>query len=365
MNPPSHSGICAQVFFGFGEPFELRRFEIPELGAAELLVRIDLAAICGSDLHTLAGTRTEPTPCVLGHEGVGTIVAVGPGAGIEVGTRVTWTLADSCGRCQRCTRDHLPQKCDRLFKYGHASLADGNGLNGTFASHIVLRAGTTVVPIPDRVSDAMAVSANCALATMVAAWRAVRASVAEVDSVVIQGAGLLGVYGCALALDAGVATVICTDVDPARLDIVEPLGATVIDGRDGDQVVARVRELVPVGVDVVIEAAGVAALLSQGVEILRPGGAYGLVGLVHPDSVMPITAEAIIRKCLSVRGVHNYAPVDLIEAVGFLERAGTRFGLEDLIAEPVDLEHLDEAVLCARQRSALRVTVRAVHEDAG
>lgn len=190
MNPPSHSGICAQVFFGFGEPFELRRFEIPELGAAELLVRIDLAAICGSDLHTLAGTRTEPTPCVLGHEGVGTIVAVGPGAGIEVGTRVTWTLADSCGRCQRCTRDHLPQKCDRLFKYGHASLADGSGLNGTFASHIVLRAGTTVVPIPDRVSAAMAVSANCALATMVAAWRAVRASVAEVDSVVIQGAGL-------------------------------------------------------------------------------------------------------------------------------------------------------------------------------
>jgi putative phosphonate catabolism associated alcohol dehydrogenase len=359
MSPERPSDICAQVFFGVGEHFELRRFEPPDLGAAELLVRVDLAALCGSDLHTLAGTRTEPTPSVLGHEGVGTVVAVGPGAGVEVGRRVTWTLADSCGRCQRCTRDHLPQKCDHLFKYGHAPVGDGSGLNGTFASHVVLRAGTTVVPLPDEVSDAMAVSANCALSTMVAAWRAVRASVAAVDSVVIQGAGLLGVYGCALALDAGVATVICTDVDPVRLGVVEALGAIGLDGRTGDGVVARVRELVPGGVDAVIEAAGVAALLTQGVDMLRPGGCYGLVGLVHPDSVMSITAEAIIRRCLIVRGIHNYAPVDLIEAVAFLERSGSRFGLDALVSDPVDLEHLDDAVARARQRTDLRVTLRA------
>ena len=75
-------------------------------------------------------------PCVLGHEAVGRVIASSR-AGVMPGQRVTWSLADSCGECPACTDYRLPQKCTSLFKYGHAALASGSGLNGGYASHIV------------------------------------------------------------------------------------------------------------------------------------------------------------------------------------------------------------------------------------
>jgi putative phosphonate catabolism associated alcohol dehydrogenase len=349
--------IRAHVFHGADQPGQWQEFPTPTPGAGELLVRIELAAICGSDLHTLAGTRREPTPCILGHEGVGTVVAAAPDATASLGQRVTWTLADSCGTCRTCTRNQLPQKCTQLFKYGHASLSDGTGLNGTYATHILLRPGTTVVPLPDEVSNEVAVAANCALATMVATVRALRRHHSPVESVVIQGAGLLGVYAAALLTEAGVPTVLCTDLDPARLEIAAAFGAVPILATSFDATIAAVRTHVPDGVDAVIEAAGVRQLLNEGVEMLRPGGWYGWVGLVHPDSVIGPTAEQIIRRSLTVCGIHNYAPSDLREAVDFLKRTVDRFPYERLMSPPMPLEDLDLAAARARDREFMRITL--------
>ncbi len=349
--------IRAHVFRGVGQSGEWREFPTPTPAAGELLVRIELAAICGSDLHTLAGTRREPTPCILGHEGVGTVVAAGSGTTASLGQRVTWTLADSCGTCRTCTRNQLPQKCMQLFKYGHASLFDGTGLNGTYATHILLRPGTTVVPLPEEVSNEVAVAANCALATMVATVRTLRRHHSPVESVVIQGAGLLGIYAAALLTEAGVATVLCTDLDPARLEIAAAFGAVPILASSSDATIAAVRTHVPDGVDAVIEAAGVRQLLNEGMEMLRPGGWYGWVGLVHPDSVIGPTAEQIIRRSLTVCGIHNYAPEDLREAVDFLKRTVNRFPYQRLMSPPMPLEDLDLAVARARDREFMRITL--------
>ena len=86
---------------------------------------------------------------------------------------MTFHIADCCGSCDRCSSG-LSQKCRRLFKYGHARTADGSGLNGCYASHILIRAGTHVVRIPPHVTDRMAAPVNCALATMVAATAELR-----------------------------------------------------------------------------------------------------------------------------------------------------------------------------------------------
>ena len=143
----------------------------------------------------MSGRRAAPVPCVLGHEGVGHVVDLGPGrADLFVGERVTWTLVDSCGRCAACTEHDLPQKCGTLFKYGHAPMNDGAGLNGCYASHILLRPGTSVFPVPARLPDATVVPANCSLATMVNAVESIPASA---RSVLVQGAGLLGLHACA------------------------------------------------------------------------------------------------------------------------------------------------------------------------
>lgn len=74
---------------------------------------------------------------------------------VKPGDRITWTIADSCGHCLLCTAFGLPQKCDHLFKYGHAAVDDGTGLNGCYASHIVLwSSGTHIVRVPDELLDA-------------------------------------------------------------------------------------------------------------------------------------------------------------------------------------------------------------------
>ena len=97
------------IFKAAGAPFEFTERPLPACGEGQALVAISLATICGSDLHTTDGRRTEPTPCVLGHEAVGRVVAVGPGRDPALlGQRVTWTLADSCGECVPCRDWHLP-----------------------------------------------------------------------------------------------------------------------------------------------------------------------------------------------------------------------------------------------------------------
>ena len=92
------------------------------------------------------------------------------------------------------------------------------------------------------------------------------------------------------------------------------------------------------------EVAGVKELIPQGVMLLRPGGAYILAGLVHPNSALDITAEQIIRKCLHIKGVHNYAPWHLEKAVSFLEQNHHLFPFEALVSPPYALAALAEAV---------------------
>jgi D-arabinose 1-dehydrogenase-like Zn-dependent alcohol dehydrogenase len=142
--------------------------QLPVLNDGEVLVKVKAATICLSDIHTVCGTRTEPTPSVLGHEACVEIVAHKRGNDYDLkpGDRCTFSIADSCGECEFCTND-LSQKCVKLFKYGHAHMSNGSGFNGCYSSHIIIRKGTKLIKLPDEISDSLASSINCALATMV------------------------------------------------------------------------------------------------------------------------------------------------------------------------------------------------------
>ncbi|MCW5556838.1 MAG: alcohol dehydrogenase catalytic domain-containing protein [Verrucomicrobiae bacterium] len=345
------SEATAAIFNGPDRPFALRALPLPAPGAGEALVEILLATICGSDLHTVTGRRVEPSPSVLGHEAVGRVLAVGEGRDPAwIGRRVTWTLADSCGRCPACRTWHLPQKCERLFKYGHASLDDGTGLNGCYSTHLILRAGTALVPVPDAVSDAAAAPANCALATMVSATEPLATGG---DTVVIQGAGLLGLYAAALLKDLGWRRVLVTDPVEERLAFARAVGAEGIGSREAAQLPDRLA-------DAVIEVCGSPEVVPEGVRWLRPGGHYALVGMVHPQSHLDITGESVIRKCLTLRGTHNYAPRHLAAAVEFLARHAGEPVWESLVSPPWTLEHLNEAFAAAHGGTWPRVSVRPV-----
>ncbi len=332
------------VYHGPGLPFEMRCVPLPEeLNRDEVLVRISLATICGSDLHTVDGRRPAPVPCVLGHEAVGEVVRT-MRAGIAVGQRVTWTLADSCGHCLPCTRWQLPQKCERLFKYGHAALADGSGLSGCYASHIVLRPGTLVLPVPASLADAVVAPANCALATIV---NALEALPVPCQRAFVQGGGLLGVYACAWLVHRGVGEVFCSDLCPRRLELAAEFGA--IPTQPG-------ASLPPI--DLALEVTGSSGVIPGGIAALRPGGHYVWAGMVHPETPLHLTGEAVIRKCLTLRGVHNYAPRHLIAALDFLAHAQGRHPFERLVSPPLPLEQLDEGLQLSRQRRWQRVALR-------
>ncbi len=342
----------AAVFHNANSPFEMVSIPLPtSLNEGEVLVRLKLATICGSDIHTWEGRRNAPTPCILGHEAIGTVMGVGAGRSAAwVGKRITWTIGNSCGHCDPCTRFDLPQKCVELMKYGHTSREIGSGLNGCYASHIVLRGGTHLVEIPDSLSDSVAAPANCALATMFAATENIPKSC---RTAVIQGAGLLGLFAAIILRRKGVSCVYVVDPSKARLDRVRGFQGEPIDVGELSQLYGKI--------DLVIEAAGTASVVSEGFRLLRPGGHYVFVGMVHPDSEFMLTGENLIRGCYTLRGIHNYGARHLDQAIAFLSRE-RMVPWEELISPPRPLQEIDEAFTLAAQRIWPRVSLALTME---
>ncbi len=347
----------AMIFRGPGSPFEAAEIPLPShLAPGEVLARIRLATLCGSDLHTLDGRRHGPTPCVLGHEAVG-IVEASSRPGIEVGARVTWTLADSCGCCAACAEWDLPQKCEQLFKYGHAGLDNGSGLNGCYASHIVLRPGTAVLAVPEDLPDSWVAPANCALATIACALERVPK---PCRVALVQGGGLLGIYAVAWLRSLGIEKVFCADLSPERLASVEAFGGIPLPADPGSWAASKARLMAATGgkgADLAIEVAGVSAVVPEGVNCLRPGGTYVWAGMVHPETRLDLTGEAVIRRCLTIRGFHNYAPRHLAASLDFLAKAGRTLPFDRLVSPPLPLASLEEAFALTRTRRWQRVAV--------
>ncbi|MEV6924315.1 zinc-binding dehydrogenase [Dactylosporangium sp. NPDC051485] len=323
---------------GLGAPFALVPAGAPPvLADGDLLVEIELATICGSDLHTVAGHRPAPAPTVLGHEQVGRVVAGGPGE------RVVWSVTVSCGDCERCARG-LTQKCLRLRKFGHEPLAAGWTLSGGFATHAVLPRGTTVVPVPEDLPAEVAAPASCATATVAAMLDAVPPVAGR--RVLITGAGMLGVTASAMAASAGAEVTVC-DPDPARRALATRFGAAS----------AVAPDELPAGVDVALELSGAARAVSGCLDALAVGGHAVLAGSVSPGPSVPLDPQRLVRGLLSVTGVHNYRAEHLRRAVDFLAAAHGRYPFAELVGDRFGLAELDQAFAAAAGSTALRQAV--------
>ena len=168
MDPFAPRVTTAAVWVGTG--VELQKVEVPDLTDGDTLVRVRLATVCGSDLHTVSGRRDAPCPSVLGHEAVGEVVALGDHNQLRVGDRVVWSVTVACGQCDRCGSGRTA-KCHTVRKVGHEPFDGDWPLSGAYAEHIVLPRGIAVVRVPDTMPDAVAAPAACATATVMATWR--------------------------------------------------------------------------------------------------------------------------------------------------------------------------------------------------
>ena len=354
----------AAVFSKPGQPLTIETFEVPERvepGAA--LCKVRMSTICGSDLHTIFGRRQEPTPIILGHEIVGEIVALGAGLArdgfgnpLHVGDRVSWSIMASCGQCYYC-RLGLPQKCSVLRKYGHTSCEEPPHLTGGYAEHVYLFPGTAIFRVPESLSDEIATPANCALSTVINAVETI--GVEQGENVLIQGAGLLGLNLVALCREAGAGEIHVSDVSPRRLELARRFGADhcwdVADGPAAERVLEHTGGH---GVDVAFEVCGVPPAAADAVRALRIGGRYLIAGLVSPGSDLGLDGNQLTRKCLTLKGIHNYHPKHLGSALEFLERNATRYPYADLVGAAFPLEEINRAVETAAAGEFVRVAVK-------
>ncbi|MFD6178314.1 MULTISPECIES: zinc-binding dehydrogenase [unclassified Isoptericola] len=297
-----------------GDAVRLVDVPLPALAPGEVLVRVLLATVCGSDRHTVSGRRSSPSPSVLGHEAVGEVVEVGAGGAVgndggelAAGDRVVWGVTVACGACDRC-RAGRTAKCWSVRKVGHEAFDSGWPLSGTYARHIVLPAGATIARVPVTVPDALAAPAGCATATVMAAVEAAGPLVGR--RVLVSGAGMLGVAAVVAVRDAGAAEVVVTDLDPARRDLAARFGAATTLGTED--------EVAPV--DVAIELSGASPAVARCLDALDVGGRLVLVGSVAPSPAVPLDPERVVRRWLTVTGVHNYEPRHLRAALGLLDR---------------------------------------------
>lgn len=316
------------------EEIELREFPDPTPEPEKLVVQISHCGICGTDLHAYQQGGFY-NPAICGHEWAGTVSGVG--AGVErfrEGDRVGIGVAPACGRCRECRAgDGAHCGAALMGMLGMGPLA---APHGGFASAIGIDAAR-VYPLHPKVSDLAAAMLEPAT---VAIHALRRTSLRLGDSVIVLGAGPIGLLVLQAAFIAGAGRVVVVEPEPNRAKLAASLGATLVIDPKSEDFEARVREVCgSLGADVVFECAGIPATIDQSVGLVRRGGVVSLVGLASvPAEIAP--------------GAWLAREVRLVASLGYLHEefdvtmqlvADGRLKLEPLHTETVGLDDLEPA----------------------
>ena len=356
----------AAIYEAPNQPFVIREYPLRETRPGEVLVRVRMSTICRSDIHSYEGRRPNPCPGLLGHEIIGTIEELGPGVEqdmrgdqLALGDRITWSEYFIGGPNYYSEVHDIPQKSPGVEKYGHMAASAAPHLHGGFAEYCYILPKSWILKIPAELADEEATPINCGVATMIAATEA--AGIAMGDAVVVQGLGLLGLYGAAIAKARGARVVVGVDTLPQRLELAEKFGVDIaIDpaALSESELVALVKHKCrPDGADAVIEVCGTADVIPAGIKSLRIGGRYVLAGVVNPDSFVRLDANLLLRQLITLRGVHNYHPRHLVQALDFVVANRRRFPFRDLVTAKFSLAEVGAAMKQAAERSVLRAAI--------
>jgi threonine dehydrogenase-like Zn-dependent dehydrogenase len=344
----------AAVFHGPGKPFELREVALPELEPDAVLVRVSLANICGSDLHFWRGDAALRLPAdgwIFGHEMTGRVAKLGArvktdslGRPLREGDRVAYTYFYPCGRCAVCLAKK-PAACPAKIERPRGP-SEFPHFHGAFAEYYYLRPGGAVFTVPDTLPDELVSPVNCALAQVIFGLH--EAGLRFGDSVVIQGAGGLGVQAAAVAKDMGAATVIVVDQLPGRLELARAFGADhAIDLRevaDRKDRVNLVRSLTGgLGADVVCDFVGFPQVIPEGIEMLRAGGTYLEIGTISRGAKVELEPAQLVWGAKRIVGVIMYDPWVIPRALDFLIRNRSRWPFDRLLSHRYPLERINEA----------------------
>jgi threonine 3-dehydrogenase len=327
--------------------------DVPEPGTpppGEVVVKVGMAGICGTDLHVADWTAgyaamTEVMPVTLGHEFMGTVTQLGEGVStIQTGDRVVIRPSVVCGRCERC-RNGRAEDC--VTRRGIGIMRDGG-----FAALAVVPA-ENCVPVPDALADRLAALTE---PMTVSAEAVDTAGVKPGDTVLIIGPGTIGQGAALFAEAAGAARVVIAGRDDAaRLTTLREMGfADVVDTGVGSLREGLFRAGLPLSYDAIIEAAGVPTLVGEALDLLALRGVLTVCG-IHPR---PATVDltALVRRHQQIRGTYRAPLATWPRVLAYLAENSER--VSKMVTEEVPLSEALDAFARAKSRSTSKIMLR-------
>jgi len=341
----------AVVYHGPGD-VRVEQIAVPACEDGGLLVKIDACAVCGSDMKSYkSGNPRMVPPIVMGHEFAGVITESRASGGYAVGERVVMATSVACGACAYCLRGWR-NLCSNVRPMGF-------GYDGGMAEYVAIPAlavrGGHVVKVPaavDPVRAALAEPVSCAVNACA------NAQVAAGDTVLVMGAGPMGILNALVARACGAARVMLSEINPARLAQCAAFGFDrIIDPAREDLRTAVMEETGGLGADAVIVAAPAAAPQQQAVELVRKRGTVCLfASLPTGKSLLSMDSRPIHYGELRLVGTSDSTPAHVAKAVKLI--AGADFPVGRLATHVLPLESFCEAISLMESGEALRVVLR-------
>lgn len=295
-----------------GEPFVLEECELGEPRAGEILVRVLACGVCHTDLAARDHDLGTPLPAVLGHEGVGEILALGEGVDeFAVGDRVLMSFG-SCGRCAKC-RGGAPGYCKSAWLSFRGTRADGSSpivrdgasitghffAQSSFATHAVASVNN-VVRLEDDLPPALMAPLACGVQTGMASVMIALGATAE-DSLAVFGCGTVGLSAIIAGRILGCRTIVAVDLDDGRLALASELGAThAFNARTTENLPKALRALG--GVTRALDCTGVPDVMAIAFGALQPQGVLACAGVSKPGATLPLDLGQLLFTGKSVRG---------------------------------------------------------------
>ncbi|NKX53049.1 alcohol dehydrogenase catalytic domain-containing protein [Arthrobacter sp. E918] len=365
------NSIGAPAPYAQSRPISVDELTLGGPGRGEVLVRVEAAGLCHSDLSVVNGSRPRPVPMLLGHEAAGIVEAVGPGVGsVRPGQRVVMTFLPRCGECQACaTEGKLPCTAgsksneqgilltgsSRLMRGGEP-VAHHLGVSG-FATHAVVDE-RSVVPVGLDVPPTVAALLGCAVLTGGGAL--LNAGRIDASSTVaVVGLGGVGMAGLLTALATGCRKVIAVDAQTAKLQTARQWGAT--EAYTPEEALGR-----SVTADVVLEAVGHPGAFETAYQLLGMGGTLVTVGLPAPGAKASIEPLPLTARAQSIVGSYlgSAVPKRDIPVFEQLWREG-RLPLERLVSREIVLDDINEGMDALASGSVIRQVVIFGNNDEG
>jgi threonine dehydrogenase-like Zn-dependent dehydrogenase len=366
---------------------EIQEFPVPRLEEGAILLRVEMCGICGTDKHTwrgetkqYAGTPAEsdtPYPIIPGHEIIGTAVEVNDRAGprldfdgepVRVGDRLALCPDVVCGTCYACHHTFAYPWCENLKGYGNAfSCVEPPHLLGGWAEYLYVLPNAFVYHVPEALPtqvavmvELMAVSYN--LDKLKEFSTLSGEGLATGDTVVIQGAGPMGICHIIKARMLGAGDIIASDISDFRLALARGFGAdytlNVAQTTEGDRI-EFVRSVTHGrGADVVVECVGKAEVIVEGLEMLRKGGTYVEAGnFVETGDVTISPHRHLCAKNVRLIGMTNHPFTGYTPSLEMMQRTAHLFPYDRFVTDVYPLAQTEEALLRSMQPDTLKVVV--------